>query len=165
MNERTNSGMSATPFQSGAETSSRRGFGTAVVMIAAGVALGGLDRGGEQVAAAPRASRPVAGVCETGSDASDGSAARAPIAATTHQVTIAHFAFDPESLTVAVGDSVVWTNRDDMPHTVTSNDGETFASAGLDTDDQFSFRFTEAGSYPYFCTIHPVMTGTIIVTV
>jgi plastocyanin len=57
---------------------------------------------------------------------------------------------------------VQWTNGDDIPHTVVSND-KVFKSKVLDTDEKFSYTFTKAGTYPYFCSIHPKMTGTVVV--
>ncbi len=69
---------------------------------------------------------------------------------------------EPATLTVPVGTSVTWTNRDDIPHTVASTDG-VFKSKALDTDEKFSFTFGKAGTYPYFCSIHPKMTGKVIV--
>ena len=79
------------------------------------------------------------------------------------EVKIDNFAFSPETLTVPVGTTVQWTNRDDIPHTVVSDDKTTFKSKALDTDDKFSFTFTKAGTYPYFCSIHPKMTGKVVV--
>ncbi|MDB5385752.1 MAG: metallophosphoesterase [Planctomycetaceae bacterium] len=78
------------------------------------------------------------------------------------EVKIDNFSFNPKSLTVPVGTAVKWTNQDDIPHNVVST-GKKFSSAVLDTDQTFSFKFQEPGSYPYFCKIHPMMTGTIIV--
>jgi plastocyanin len=79
-------------------------------------------------------------------------------------VTIDNFSFGPTALTVKVGATVTWTNRDDIPHTVVSTDAQkTFKSKVLDTDEKFSFTFGKAGTYPYFCSIHPKMTATIIV--
>ena len=78
------------------------------------------------------------------------------------QVTIDNFAYNPVPLTVKVGTEVTWINHDDIPHTVDSTQGK-FKSAALDTDDKFEFRFTEAGEYPFYCRIHPKMTGKIIV--
>jgi len=75
------------------------------------------------------------------------------------KVTIDNFTFNPPELTVKVGDTVTWTNRDDIPHTVMS--AGKFRSAALDTDNTFSFTFTQAGDYKYFCGLHPQMTGTI----
>jgi plastocyanin len=84
--------------------------------------------------------------------------------ASTVEVKIDNFSFGPTSLTVAVGTTVTWTNRDDIPHTVVStDDAKTFKSKVLDTDEKFSFTFSKAGTYPYFCSIHPKMTGKVIV--
>ncbi|MGA9569849.1 MAG: cupredoxin domain-containing protein [Candidatus Acidiferrales bacterium] len=77
-------------------------------------------------------------------------------------VKIDNFSFGPTAVTVPVGTTVTWTNRDDIPHTVVSTDG-VFKSKALDTDDQFSFVFNKPGDYSYFCSIHPKMTGQIIV--
>ena len=80
------------------------------------------------------------------------------------EVKIDNFSFAPATLTVAVGTTVTWTNRDDIPHTVVStDDSKTFKSKVLDTDEKFSFTFSKAGTYPYFCSIHPKMTGTVVV--
>jgi plastocyanin len=80
----------------------------------------------------------------------------------TTEVKIDNFSFGPATLTVPVGTSVTWTNRDDIPHTVVSTDG-VFKSKVLDTDEKFSFTFSKAGTYSYFCSIHPKMTGKVIV--
>jgi plastocyanin len=80
----------------------------------------------------------------------------------TAEVKIDNFSFGPATLTVPVGTSVTWINRDDIPHTVVSTDG-VFKSKVLDTDEKFSFTFSKAGTYPYFCSIHPKMTGKVIV--
>jgi plastocyanin len=77
-------------------------------------------------------------------------------------VKIDNFVFGPQTLTVPVGTTVTWTNSDDIPHTSVSTDG-VFKSKVLDTDEKFSYTFTKAGNYPYYCTIHPKMTGTIVV--
>ncbi|HKT20287.1 MAG TPA: cupredoxin family copper-binding protein [Stellaceae bacterium] len=79
-------------------------------------------------------------------------------------VTIDKFAFAPQALTVAVGTTVTWTNRDGEPHTVVNADNpRLFKSAALDTGDGFSFTFSKPGTYKYFCSIHPHMTGVVIV--
>jgi plastocyanin len=75
-------------------------------------------------------------------------------------VDIENFAFAPAELSVAPGTTVVWTNHDDIPHTVTSTDGA-FKSHALDTDDSFSFTFQKAGSCRYFCSLHPKMVGMV----
>jgi len=78
------------------------------------------------------------------------------------EVKIDNFSFGPGTLTVPVGTTVTWTNRDDIPHTVVSTDG-VFKSKVLDTDEKFSYTFSKAGTYPYFCSIHPKMTGKVSV--
>ena len=77
-------------------------------------------------------------------------------------VKIDNFVFGPQTLTVSVGTTVTWTNSDDIPHTSVSTEG-VFKSKVLDTDEQFSYTFTKAGTYPYYCTIHPKMTGKVVV--
>jgi plastocyanin len=75
------------------------------------------------------------------------------------KVTIDNFTFAPAELKVKVGDTVTWTNHDDIPHTVVS--AGKFRSKTMDTDNDFSFTFTAAGDYKYFCSLHPHMTGMI----
>ena len=80
------------------------------------------------------------------------------------EVKIDNFSFSPQALTVAVGTTVTWTNRDDIPHTVVSTDDpKAFKSKVLDTDEKFSFTFSKPGSYAYFCSVHPKMTGKVTV--
>ncbi|MFL6840288.1 MAG: cupredoxin family copper-binding protein [Bradyrhizobium sp.] len=74
-------------------------------------------------------------------------------------VNIDNFTFEPVQLTVKAGTTVTWKNRDDIPHTIVS--AGKFRSKTLDTDDSFSFTFTTAGDYKYFCSLHPHMTGMI----
>jgi len=118
--------------------------------------------------------------CSRGSDtagneaASDGPHQTAAGAATTSakssstepagpdQIVIDNFAFKPAKLTVKPGTKVTWINHDDVPHTATSTD-KRFNSGTLDTDAQFSFVFTDPGTYDYFCALHPKMTGQITV--
>jgi len=83
-------------------------------------------------------------------------------APTTHSVDIADFAFAPATLTVAAGDTVIWTNRDPVVHTATSTTGA-FDSGDLAQDQSFSLTFTAAGTFDYLCTPHPSMTGRIVV--
>ena len=85
-----------------------------------------------------------------------------PSAPASAQVKIDNFSFGPQTLTVPVGTTVTWTNRDDIPHTIVSTDG-VFKSKVRDTDETFSFTFTKVGTYTYFCSVHPKMTGKIIV--
>jgi plastocyanin len=80
----------------------------------------------------------------------------------TLEINIDNFTFSPQTLTVPVGATITWINRDDVPHTV-ADTGKRFKSAALDTDDKFSFTFTTPGEFPYFCGIHTHMTGKIIV--
>ena len=82
--------------------------------------------------------------------------------AATSEVKIDNFSFGPQTLTVPVGATVTWTNRDDIPHTSVSTDG-VFKSKVMDTDEKFSYTFTKAGTYPYYCSIHPKMTGQVVV--
>jgi plastocyanin len=78
------------------------------------------------------------------------------------EVKIDNFTFNPKQITVKAGDTVTWLNHDDIPHTVASQT-QVFRSKALDTDDKFSFTFVTPGTYSYFCALHPVMTGTIVV--
>ena len=77
-------------------------------------------------------------------------------------VNIDNFVFGPQTITVPVGTTVTWTNKDDIPHTSVSTEG-VFKSKVLDTDENFSYKFIKAGTYPYYCTIHPKMTGKVVV--
>lgn len=89
-------------------------------------------------------------------------AALAEEAASKNEVKIDNFTFEPPTITVSAGTKVIWTNKDDEPHTVVNTDGK-FKSDALDTDDQFSFTFSEPGTYDYYCSVHPKMTGKVIV--
>ncbi len=75
------------------------------------------------------------------------------------KVTIDNFTFTPAEVKAKVGDTVTWTNHDDIPHTVVA--AGKYRSKTLDTDGAFSFTFTTAGDYKYFCSLHPHMTGTV----
>ncbi|HYL62351.1 MAG TPA: cupredoxin family copper-binding protein [Candidatus Methylomirabilis sp.] len=79
------------------------------------------------------------------------------------EVKIDNFSFGPAAITVSAGATVTWINRDDIPHTVVSTE-KVFKSKVLDTDEKFSFTFSKPGEFPYFCSIHPKMTGKVIVT-
>ena len=74
-------------------------------------------------------------------------------------VHIDNFVFEPAQLTVKVGQTVTWTNRDDIPHTVVC--AGKFRSKTMDTDGTFTFTFTAPGEYKYFCSLHPHMTGAV----
>jgi amicyanin len=86
-----------------------------------------------------------------------GQAQNAPVA-----VSIDNFTFNPQKLTVKAGTTVTWTNKDDIPHAVAAVNKQ-FKSKTLDTDDGYAFTFTTPGSYEYFCSLHPHMTGTVVV--
>ena len=77
-------------------------------------------------------------------------------------VGIDNFTFNPQRLTVKAGTTVRWTNKDDIPHAVAAA-GKLFKSKALDTDDSYAFTFTTPGNYEYFCSLHPHMTGTVVV--
>ncbi len=111
------------------------------VLIAAGILIGGARRAGSSDLAAAAQQKPEAA-----------------------EVKIDNFSFGPAALTVSAGTTVTWTNHDDIPHTVVSSDDpKAFKSKVLDSDEKFSFKFEKAGTYPYFCSIHPKMTGKVIV--
>ena len=77
-------------------------------------------------------------------------------------VKIDNFVFGPQAITVPVGTTVTWTNSDDIPHTAVSTDG-VFKSKVMDTDEKFSYTFTKARTYSYYCSVHPKMTGQVVV--
>src|ERR1700761_6652988 len=79
-----------------------------------------------------------------------------------NEVVIDNFTFGPQELNIAAGTTVKWVNHDDIPHNVVNKD-KVFRSKALDTDDSFSFTFANAGTYDYFCGLHPHMQGKIIV--
>ncbi len=85
-----------------------------------------------------------------------------PAWTTESQVKIDNFTFNPPKITIKAGTTVTWTNEDDIPHTVTSSK-LVFKSKALDTGDGYSFTFATPGTYAYFCSLHPHMTGSIVV--
>jgi len=91
-------------------------------------------------------------------------AAVMPVAAQNEPAAVAidNFTFKPQRITVKAGTAVTWTNRDDIPHAIAAT-GNLFKSKVLDTDNSYSFTFTTPGSYDYFCSLHPHMTGTVVV--
>jgi plastocyanin len=78
-------------------------------------------------------------------------------------LTIDNFTFKPDAITVPVGTRIVWENDDDIPHSIVETTGK-FHSPALDTEDKYSFTFDKAGSYEYFCGLHPHMKGKVVVT-
>lgn len=92
-----------------------------------------------------------------------GKAAAGPSAAGPVAIRISNFTFGPKAVTVKVGQTVTWTNDDDIPHTVVATD-KSFRSKVIDTGQSFSFTFNKPGQLAYFCSLHPVMTGKVTVT-
>jgi plastocyanin len=142
----------------------RRGFlcmawvGTGVLLTLAGGALKGMPiaqaaHGAQQGAGGLRFVRVADLAREAGEQAA---------AADGTQVVVDNFSFAPATATVPVGTTVTWTNRDDIPHNVVSLE-QKFKSQVLDTDEKFSHTFDVAGTYKYYCSIHPRMTGQIVV--
>jgi plastocyanin len=79
-------------------------------------------------------------------------------------VTIDNFVFNPPTIAIKSGDTVTWRNADDIPHSIVSTKPGAFRSRALDTDDKYSFTFTTAGTFEYFCGLHPHMKAMITVT-
>jgi plastocyanin len=101
----------------------------------------------------------IGGDDDTSSEAIDDDADETP---QSNAVDITGFAFSPETLTISIGDTVTWTNKESATHTATADGGE-FDSGNLGNGDTFSHTFTAAGTYTYYCKIHTSMTATIIV--
>jgi plastocyanin len=101
--------------------------------------------------------------CSTASPTATTSTTTSAATAAGHEVVMEGFAFTPAELTVAVGTTVTWTNRDAARHDVVADDG-TFASPLFGAGETFSFTFESPGEYPYTCTVHPGMAGRIVVT-
>jgi len=80
-----------------------------------------------------------------------------------NRIEIKDFAFNPQILTVKSGEQITWINRDDEPHTVVSVEKQFKKSTALDTDQEFTITAGAPGTYTYFCSVHPKMTGTIVV--
>ena len=88
-----------------------------------------------------------------------------PVAAVSHSVQMANFAFAPQTLTIAAGDSVTWTNQDEAPHTVTTTSGpRSISSPMLSKGQSLTYTFAVPGTYSYYCTVHPDMRAQIVVT-
>jgi plastocyanin len=106
----------------------------------------------------------IPGGSDTAANAPLGESAVRPVSAEPTQISIDNFKYVPDTLTIPAGTKVTWTNHDDMPHTVTSTGKpKILDSEALDTDDQFSHVFAEPGTYTYRCTVHPKMSGQVIV--
>ena len=111
-----------------------------------------------------RAEGTIPGGGDTAANAPAGEGAGGTVSAEPRQVSIDNFKYIPDTLTVPAGTKVTWTNHDDMPHTVTSTGKpRVLDSDALDTDDRFSHVFAEPGTYDYVCTVHPKMSGRVVV--
>jgi len=96
--------------------------------------------------------------------ASSGTPAAAAAAAVARTVSIGNFAFNPQNIEVPVGTKLTWSNDDDVPHTIVSTDvNPVLKSPPLDTDQKYTTLLDRPGTYRYFCSLHPHMTGTIVV--
>jgi plastocyanin len=106
----------------------------------------------------------IAAICLLHFTPEAGGATRAPTAnePNTYTITIQNFMFSPQKLEVPANAKVTWINKDEEPHTVVEVQN-VFASHALDTDETFTYRFAKAGTYTFFCTLHPRMTGTLVV--
>jgi len=80
-----------------------------------------------------------------------------------NKIEIKDFAFNPQTITVKSGDKITWINKDEEPHTVVSVEKQFKKSPALDTDQQFTIVAGSPGSYTYYCSVHPKMTGTIVI--
>ena len=80
-----------------------------------------------------------------------------------NRIEIKDFAFNPQTLTVKSGEKITWINHDEEPHTVVSVEKQFKKSTALDTDQEFTITASAPGTYTYFCSVHPKMTGTIAV--
>jgi plastocyanin len=85
------------------------------------------------------------------------------IGATGNRIEIKDFAFNPQTITVKSGEKITWINRDEEPHTIVSVEKQFKKSSALDTDQEFSITAGAPGTYTYYCSVHPKMTGTIVV--
>jgi plastocyanin len=79
-----------------------------------------------------------------------------------NSIEIKNYIFAPATLTVKAGETVTWINHDQVPHTIVETN-TLFRSAALDTDDKYTYKFEKAGTYKYFCSVHPQMTATVVV--
>ena len=108
-------------------------------------------------------SSPVVALQFTFTQSRDFQTRESAVKATKAEVAIDNFSFSPNTLTLSVGGTVTWTNHDNVPHVVSSADNQFKKSPLLKTGQSFSHTFATTGSYPYLCSIHPRMTGKIII--
>jgi plastocyanin len=102
-----------------------------------------------------------AGAAAAGPASRDSAREDSTASGTATTIRIDNFSFIPATTTVPVGSAITWVNADDVPHKIVSSDGKFTASPAIDTNDRYTFRFTQPGRYEYFCALHPKMTGTI----
>lgn len=134
-----------------------------LLALSLSAALAGLAAcGGGTTAAAP-APKPAMSSMPNMSTMESGAVSAPSAPVSTNNVVISNFAFGPATITVKVGTTVTWTNKDTDEHTVTAQNGA-FNSAPLGTNATYQHTFTKAGTYAYLCTIHPFMTATVVVT-
>lgn len=136
--------------------------GLVIIMAACGSAAA-TSSGNSAPTAAPTSSIPT--MSATPTVAATPTSAATPTTAPTgsgNAISIASYAFSPDSLTIKVGTKLTWTNNDSVTHTVTADQGA-FNSGPLPSGKSYSFTFTKAGTYTYHCAIHPSMTATIVV--
>ena len=93
-----------------------------------------------------------------------GMAKGAGVSEAKNKIEIKDFMFNPPTITVKSGETITWINRDEEPHTIVSVEKKFQKSSALDTDQQFTITAGEPGTYEYFCSVHPKMTGKIVVT-
>jgi plastocyanin len=137
------------PVQSGRLSGGRRLAVIGVAVVTLAVAAFAVGRG-------------VASDSDSGGGTATGAATTAAASGPGTPATISGFAFAPPTITVKVGGAVTWTNKDGATHTVTSND-QSFASPDLPQGATFTANFKTAGTFPYICSIHTFMKGTVVV--
>jgi amicyanin len=125
----------------------------AVIIVAISVLVAACGNGGSSDTTATTATTAPSSGSSTTASAGGGSEVK---------VIMTNRSYDPETVTIKVGDTVTWVNEDAPQHDVVADNGE-FKSDLFDKGQTFSFTFTKAGTYPYHCSIHPGMTGTVIV--
>jgi plastocyanin len=163
--------MQGTPNRKSGFTLKRRLLGLGAVggaltataaVVAMTTAVGGVVMIANTASTTPRT---VAAAAPAATTAKSHANATAFAPAATKHVMIKNYAFSPAAITVAVGDTVTWTNMDSAPHTVTVSSGPvTFTSPNLQKGDTFSYTFHTAGTYQYYCAVHPDMMGSVTVT-
>lgn len=127
-----------------------------LVVIAAAIVLIGRNKNNDTL--------PTASTNTTQSTSTPSSTTNTTKAVAAESVTIENLAFSPSAITVKVGTTVTWTNKDSMRHNVASDDGSMPDGPLLGQNETYKFTFTKAGTYPYHCSVHPSMHGSVVVT-